>query len=484
MRGTGLAVIAEIFSRAANFIFFILLTWHLGDVEASTYSVGFVYTSFLIYFSLGGLDQLLNREVSHDQRQGAVVLGSFLFARLIASLLCYVGLIFWIVQFSAYTPHTSAVVLMLGATLMPESLINLFQSYLIARDRVGTITILSAITGGLKLGIGALVVLLGGDALALATVVLGTSLTSALLYLLIIGTQFEWPRISFERSFWITQGRAELPLFLLAIMATVESSFDALLLSSGGNNDVRVLGSYSAAAMVLSVLILLPQTYRQIILALMAGYYNSLRQRAFDIYLQSKRLLLIISLLASLSITLIADQIIAILYKEQFAAAVPILQILVWSFVFTTLLVPSGRLMLVAGRQRDSVPIQFASMVVNVVLNVLLQPGLGPQGAALARVASTGITCVLSLIYVQRHIYRWNIWPILLGPLGASLALLLVVLGLRWLGLHWLLALASGWAVFGLVLYVLGGISNAELRRLIDLVRQGTAQIQVIVRGS
>ena len=89
---------------------------------------------------------------------------------------------------------------------------------------------------------------------------------------------------------------------------------------------------------------------------------------------QSTRLALIVTLLLSTSVALVADQIIPILFKDHFAAAVPVLQILIWSFLFSTLLVPNGRLLLVTGRQSAIVPIQCASLLLNLGLNFALQP--------------------------------------------------------------------------------------------------------------
>lgn len=484
IRGTGLGVVAEVLARAANTIFFVLLTWHLGRVEASTYSVGFVYSSFLIFFALGGIEQLLNREVSRDHSQGTRFLGSFLFARMVASTLCYLGLLVWVRSFTSYDPHVADVILVLGATLIPESLLNLFQSFLIARDRVGTITLFSALTGGFKLGLGVLAIVLGGDALALAGVVLVTSLISVLLYTGFVVRTYGWPVISLDPQFWLTNGRAALPLFVLAIMATIEVSFDALLLSRGGGNDVVVLGTYNAAGVVLTMLLLLPQSYRQIILALLAGSYHTARERAWQIYLQSKRVLLNLALLASLSVTLVADQLLAILFRNEFAAAVPVLQVLVWSFFLTTLLVPNGRLILVAGRQSVLVPFQLASMALNIGLNLALQPLLAAQGAAIARVASTGLILILCLSYVRRQIYAWRIWPLLRPALGAGFACWLVVAGMRWLGVYWILALGCGWVVYVLVFVVLGGVSVAELRDLGALLRRGRARLRLLVRGA
>jgi O-antigen/teichoic acid export membrane protein len=335
------------------------------------------------------------------------------------------------------------------------------------------------VTGGLKLALGSLILLSGGGALASAWIVLVTSIVSCLCYLWLIQKSFGWPRCSLDHTFWRVNARAELPLLLIALMSTVEGSFDALLLSRSGN--AVLVGVYAAAAGVLNILLMLPQTYRQIILPIMTTWYYTLRERAFTIYVQSIRVLLVLSLLISASLTLVADHILPFLYHNEFLPAISVFQILVWSFVFSSINVPNGRLMLTAGRQLASVPIQVSSMVLNIALNVALQPMLGPQGAAIARVASTALFFIWSFVFVQRNIYAADVWSVAAAPIGAVLCMIVATLGLRWLNVHWLLALASGWVAYVIALVAFRGISPAELRSLIAMGWRRDAQ--TIVKG-
>src|SRR4029079_4513416 len=108
----------------------------------------------------------------------------------------------WLLGRKCDEQSVNRVVLIVGATFIPDSLTALCQGSLIARDRVGMITLLGAITGGLKLALGGLVVALGGDALSVGWVLLSISLITLVLYLGLICWRFEWPTFSFNRSFW------------------------------------------------------------------------------------------------------------------------------------------------------------------------------------------------------------------------------------------------------------------------------------------
>ncbi|MFQ3633475.1 oligosaccharide flippase family protein [Roseiflexus sp.] len=196
-----LVVIAEVLARVANSILFVLLTWRLGEMEASRYTLGFTFALFLIQFSLGGLDQLLTREVSKAPNRGGIILGTFLLARCISSLLLYMALIAWIAGPFGYDSATNQIVLIVGATFIPDSLTALCQAFLIARDRVAYVTLLGALTGVFKLILGFAAIWLGGGALIAAIIVLMTSCISLLFHVTLITTRFTSLSISLEPAF-------------------------------------------------------------------------------------------------------------------------------------------------------------------------------------------------------------------------------------------------------------------------------------------
>lgn len=474
-RNTALVVIAEVLARVANSILFVLLTWHLGEMEASRYTLGFTFALFLVQFSLGGIDQLLTREVSKAPNRGGVILGTFLFVRCISSLLLYLALIAWIAGPFGYDSVTNQLVLIVGATFIPDSLTALCQAFLIARDRVAYVTLLGALTGVFKLILGSAAIWLGGGALIAAIIILITSGISLLLHIALIIARFTGLSISLEPAFLMEHARSEWPLLLIAILTTLEGTIDAILLSRRvGTLEV---GVYAASTLFLNALMIVPAAFRQIILPEITIRYATQRERAFDVYTQSSRALLIVTLLLSASLTVNADQIIPIVYRDHFSSAIPVLQILIWSFVFTTLLVPGGRLMLAAGRQAVFVPLLIGSLSLNVALNLWLQPSHGATGAAIARVSSSALMLSLSFLCVQRLIYRWRVTPALIGPLAATLTMMAVNIGLRWVGVPWIVALGVSWLVYAGLIVILRAVSAAELRRLRELLLQRIAPL-------
>lgn len=466
IHGTGLAVFAEILARMSNTIFFILLTWQTNQIEASTFSVGFIYTGLLAAFCLGGLEQLLNREASRNITESQVTLGNFLLARTVTSLLIFGGLCVWLFQFSTYNAHTLAVIILIGSTLIPESLTNLFQSFFIAAQRLSYIVTINTIAGIVRVVLGGSIIWIGGNSVSVAFVISITSWLSMLAYFILVGNLFFWPAISLQPHLWKQYAQAEIPLFMMALMASLESNFDGLLLSNGGRNDIVLVGAYNAAGTLLNALLIIPNSFRQIILSIFASIYHKDRKKTYIIYEQSIRLLLFLSLFICLIVTFYAEHLISLLYRRSFSAAIPVLQILIWSFLWMMLLVPNGRLMLTAGIQHKAVLPQLAGMLLNISLNLALQPHYNVVGAAIAKVSSATLVCLWCWWIVWRDLHAWQALPVLWPAIGASLATFsFFVLSLP-VQLPWILAAILTTLIYLVTLYLLGGIRAAELQAL------------------
>lgn len=471
IRGTGLAVVAELLARMSNAIFFILLTWQANQIEASTFSVGFVYTGLLTAFCLGGLEQLLNREASRDVTESQVTLGNFLLARIITASIIFIGLWIWLITFSLYNHYTILVIILIGSTLIPESVTNLFQAFFIATNRIHYIVAINALAGVSRVLAGAIIIWLWGNSAAVAMIVAMTSWLGAFIYFGLVVKQFFWPTFSFHPHLWRSYFRAEAPLFLMALMASLESNFDSLLLSGGGANDIVIVGAYNAAGTLLNALLIIPNSLRQVILSIFSAVYYKDREKALVAYTQSMRLLLYGALFLCLSITFYAPHIVSILYRQSFTIAAPVLQVLIWSFLWIVLLVPNGRLMLTAGIQHRAVLPQFGGMLLNISLNLMLQSTYTLIGAAIAKVGSAALVFAWCFWIVRQELCRWSVWPVLWPALGASAAMVSAFVCGQWWHIPWFVIAALTTLTYLVALYAFGGIRSAELQALYHWLR-------------
>jgi O-antigen/teichoic acid export membrane protein len=472
-RSAAFSIVAEVLARAANTIFFILLAWYIGEAEAGRYSLGFVFSALLLPFALGGFDQLLIREAARDHVLAPRLLGNLLIVRAAGLVLCYLGLVVWLAVDRGYDPQTRLVVAILAATCIPEGLIDLYQGYLFAFERAGYITLIGAATGALKLIAGLIALALGSGAVGAGSVVLVTSLASLVLHGWAVSRRIGPPSWRLDRQLWRRYQTPAIVFCLIAICMTLEGVQDTLLLSR--LYGPAAVGIYAAAANLISILNILPQGLRQAILPVMAQLYTQSHDLALRLVGQSLRLVVVLTLLIGLSATLVGDYGLQLLYNGRFVGAAPVLITLIWAFVFATCAIPNARLIVVAGRQNVFVPVHVVSMLLNLGLNLALQPQLGAQGAAWARLASSALVCLFGMIYVQLRIQRWPIASQVRGPLAAVAAALICAAALQVFQLPPLVLLGVSWVVYGTGLLSLRVFNLEDLRRLREFVRRRAA---------
>ncbi len=469
-RGAGFSVVAEILARAANTIFFILLTWYSSEADPGRYALGFVFSLLLLPFAFGGFEQLLMREAARDRSLAPRLLGNLLLGRAVGAVLCYIGLLTWLSFDQSYDAQTILVIALLAATCVPESLINLYQSYLFAFERVEYITLIGAITGILKLMVGLVVLMQGHGASGAAMVVLAASITSLVLHATIVSWRIGPPCWRLDRELWRIYFRPASVFFVIAIATTVEGTQDSLLLSR--LYGPAIVGVYAAATGLISILNILPQGFRQAVLPVLTDVYTNARDKTIPIVAQSLNLILTLTLLISLTLTLAIDDILSILYHGRFATAGPVFVTLVWAFVLMCCAIPNARLIVVAGKQDVYVPIHIISMLLNLGLNLWLQPWLNVQGAALARLASASLICGFGIIYVQMRIQRWPVVHIIVRPLAAAGTALIIMISLRMLHVPLWLTLPVGWGIYGGMIWQLRVFSAENVRWMHQLMRR------------
>lgn len=469
-RSTIFSIGAEVLARTANTVFFVLLTWYAGETEASYYSIGFVYSTLLLPFVFAGFDQLLSRESARNRELAPRLLGNLLIARVVAALLCYLGLLVWLVYQQDYTTHSVLVIALLGATIIPDSLTNLYQGYLFAFERVHYITLIGAVTGVLKLVAGLIVLGMGQGAVQASLVVLAASFLALVLHNRVVSQRIGPPVWSLDWNVWSRFFAPAVVFYLISVFITIEASAGPLLLSL--RYDPVAVGTYAAAANLIALLNIVPLSFRQAILPILTSIYASTPEQAVRVVAQSLRLLLITTLLIALSLSFLVDLLVPILYQGHFTEAIPVLITLIWGFVFTCCAIPHGRLIVVANHQNVFVPLHFTSMAINLLLTLLLLPAYGVMGVAVANLVSTAFIFLAGVVYVQLRLQRWPVARAVRGPLVAAALLLVSALLLRMVHVPLLLALGTGWILYGVTLWGLRVLSHEDVRWLQQLVRR------------
>jgi O-antigen/teichoic acid export membrane protein len=445
--------------RFANVFLLILIGRLAGPAEAGVFTLA---TTYLVFFTtlMRGLDDLVVRQVSREPERAGSYLISFISLRIPLAVVLY-GLLWVLVRYLFdYAASTTLPILIMGLSLLPDSLTYVAQSILLGQRRFGSPAAILTGLSLLRLVGGGIVMLAGGDLGQIAWVWFALSWVGMLAMLVPASGGI----VALRRPAWfdwrpLTRNwRAAVSFFFITSLATLETQMDTLILS--GFQGESEVGWYGAAKTVAYSLVMFSQAYRFAVYPLMTRFALQAPEKLSRLYHQSVRLLGTVVLPMVAGIVLLSSEIVYLLFGDQFGPTVPVLEILILTLLFMFLNEPNVRLMLVQDRQNWISLFLVISVAVNFSLNLLFTPLWGATGAAAARVSSAVAFFILNQIYVSRYLIHTKTFAALSRPLLATLAMA----ALLWLIRTWPLvaSMAMGAVVYLVALRAIGGITSAD----------------------
>jgi O-antigen/teichoic acid export membrane protein len=467
LRNTTFGIIANLLNRLGNTLLFIYVVRALGVDSAGVYALAVSYFFISSRFALWGLDHLLTREVAKDPAETERYMSNFLVVR-IALALASIVIFILIISVLDYEPSDRLAIVLMLLAVLPENVNNLLWAGFAAHEEFHFASVGTLLGGLAKVGVGLIMVRLGYGIVAVAAVFVFSTLLATAINLLIFRSRYirRWPRP--ELAFIRKHFRVALPFVFISVFFILDSRLDNVIISLVSTNEV--VGNYAAALAVVVAIGIIAEGFRIAILPLMARYSQREPETMRQLYEHSFKYLLILGLPLGIITIALAEELIALIYRQDLPEAVPALQILGLATVFIFLNTLHNRLLIAYDRQRMIAIFLGSTAVLNILINIALVPRLGAVGSAIARVASTitlfGLTIFAAAqigigARIARHIWR---------PLLAAMAMA---------GIVWLLAGQPAWLqigvgviAYGFGLLLLGTFTAEERDTLYAFLRQ------------
>lgn len=192
------------------------------------------------------------------------------------------------------------------------------------------------------------------------------------------------------------------PLMLSSVAIAVYSRADQVLLKYlAGNSSV---GIYDAAVRLSELWYFIPSLIiTSLFPAIVYAHDHNpelFKQRMTRLY----AILIYASVFIGLTMTLLANKIMYMLYGQAFMAGVPVLKIYAWACVPISLSITINTYLLLIKRNGLAFLSSLAGMVVNIALNLVLIPRYGLTGAATATIISYSLIPITPLLFPSiRH---------------------------------------------------------------------------------
>lgn len=466
--GLSLLVLQSI-GRLLGLAFVFIVTRQVVPAEfgrLSTVAAIVVLGNFLADF---GTSSAMTRLLSRRPADADYLLGGTVASSFVLGLLAYGA----VVLFAAASYSSTTVGdIVIGGLAIPSA--SVLSSLLGALDGVGLIArraVVSALQT-LVVAMGALPVLMGcgvrGALVALAAAP-AFSLAVATMILRRAGVWTSRPRIDLRstRVLLVTA----LPFALTGGLSTLSMRFDLVLLSLVSNAAetakydlaLRLLeaGTYISTALTAPLFFLLSRR-------LAAGDTEGARRA----YSEALRVIYLIGLPASVGLLMLASPIVDITLGPGYGAAATPLAIMGAAQWLTWLTYAQGSLIMAGDFVRRGVLVAGMLTGITVALDVILIPNFGSTGAAVAMVVGWALSAALFHRLHRRTVGISTPRPPtrLLLPTGV---MALAVLPLRQSTLP--IAVAVGATVYAAAVWVCGGITGADRRRLVTMLRRDTS---------
>lgn len=175
-------------------------------------------------------------------------------------------------------------------------------------------------------------------------------------------------------------------LMLSSVATSIYMKIDQVMIGSYLDN--IAVGLYAAAVKLVEVWYFIPLL---ICNSLFPAIVNARKDSLVKYYDRLNNLYLLLFLLAifiALPLSLISPWLVKILYGANYLGSITILQIYVWSGIGLFLNFGISQQLLVENRIKLLFILNLVGMVVNVILNIILIPKIGVNGAALATLVS------------------------------------------------------------------------------------------------
>jgi O-antigen/teichoic acid export membrane protein len=379
---TGWLFADKIFRMGIGLLVGVWIARYLGPTQFGLLNFAGSFATLFSALALLGLEAIIVRELVRNPASQNELLGTTFFLRLLSGGISFAAALLTISIIRPEEPATHLLVALAGGMLIFQAVdvIDLwFQSEVQSRYVVMARGAAFFCSAGLKVGLimaeASLVAFALANALELALGAVGLMIVYRL------NGQFisRWRVRAAKVRQLVSEG---LPLVLSGIVFMVYLRVDQVMLGQMvGDKEV---GIYAAAVRIAEIWYFIP------VAVVSSVFPNIIKARESDkdeFYRRLQRLYNLMAFMGyvvAVPVTVIAGFVVKLLFGDAYAAAGPMLAVLVWAGLFANLTVARNAYLLAMNWSRVLFFVVCLGAITNVLLNLLLIPRFGGMGAVIA----------------------------------------------------------------------------------------------------
>lgn len=423
-KNTTVLFIAQFLTYVIGFFVAIYSARYLGVEGYGILSYALALAGILYLFTEIGLSTLSIREISRNKSLTQKYTSNILVIKIGLALITMLITII-IVNILNYPQSTANVIYIIMGSYIVNAITNIFSAISQGYEKMEYLA-LGSILNSITMLIGVLLVRYYQlDIVIFASIYLIDNTICLIYWILVSSRKFVLPKLEFDWDFSKKVVKESIPFAITSIFATIAFRIDSVMLSllSG---DIAV-GIYTAAYKLMEVMIFIPTVYVTSIYPILSRFHISSKENLKFSFKKSFQYMIILSLPIAVGTTLLANDIINLIYGAEFTASIIALEIVIWAIpliFFNNVLATS---MASINKQRDAMNIIFFAMIFNIIMNLIFIPLYGFKGAAGVTVLTELFTFTFYSRSMSRYDYKIDLKRILPKPVIASVVMALFI---------------------------------------------------------
>ena len=417
VKNTGVLFAAQIIAYLLAFVYMVDIARYLGPESFGIFSFATAVVLIFGIFADLGLSTLITRELSRDKSLEKIYIGNFIPIKVILSIIIYSILVLF-GNLMGYPQVTLNVLYIFGLFMITNGFSQLFLGVFQAHEKMEyqSISLLinnSIIFLGVFYGISN-----GFNVEGFAFIYFIAAVVGLLFSFFIMQWKYSPPRLSFNLKFWRKSLTLAIPLSFAIVFSTIAFRVDTVLLGILQGN--IAVGWYSAGFRLIDFLLFIPVVYAGAIFPVLAKFHISSKDLLKILYGKSFKYLLVISIPIVAGTSILAQEIILLLFQNSYSQSIIALKILIWVIPFMFLINIFGVMFVSINKQNLMLKITFVVMILNIILNLIFIPLYSYVGTSIISVITCVVESAICFYYLSSYI-DIQVANLFLKPILASI---------------------------------------------------------------
>lgn len=405
VKNTVILVVAKALQPVITFYLIVTISREIGLEGFGAYSTIFKYIPIFQIIAGFGLRNLLAREIAQNKE----LVHKYVVAASLIGLLCGIA---------------SALAMGLMVTIMSDNPIVVYGTMLASISMVaaGVADVYEGVVSGfeelkqvgyallaeniIRVGISLWLIYSGFGVIPVVLAFVFARFLKTIYFYNYVKRKYTNPVGTFDKQFFRDLFAQARTFALIMVCVTIFWNIDAILLES--MRSAEEVGYYSAAYRFLALSMILVHSYVSSLFPVISNYFKTSRMKFEVACRKSLRILILATLPIAVSMTLLGDKVIVLLFTETFLPSVPVLQLIIWGLIPYAISQIFAYALIASNQQKIDLGVNATCMVANILLNLLLIPKFGYIGSAIAILVSIVLYISLQMPFVFQKLIKFD----------------------------------------------------------------------------